>query len=327
MVGVDPVDVRLALAPLEPVHVVLHRLVHVDRVLVDEDLGGEQVDLAQDPRPVRRRVDDHDVLRARPSAARPPRPGSSPSSSTSARRPPGGPCPPSPRNASRSSAGPGPEPVRRARTAARTPRTGGGRAARGGCPGRRRASSGRPPSTNSGWWITYWSTGRRRGHEDRDAHVAPAAGAAHLLPGAGDRARVARQHRDVEPPDVHPELQGVGAHDPEHLAVAQPALDRPALRRQVAGRGSRGSGCAARGPRAGVSRRFESMISTATRLLPNTTVWRPARRNGSAQRWASVSADPRAPGRRVQDRRIHEQEVLLARRRAVAVDRAASAGR
>ena len=37
------------------------------------------------------------------------------------------------------------------------------------------------------------------------------------------------------------------------------------------------------------------MISTATRDLPNTTVWRPALRNGSAQRWASVSADPRAP--------------------------------
>ncbi len=37
------------------------------------------------------------------------------------------------------------------------------------------------------------------------------------------------------------------------------------------------------------------MISTATRDLPNTTVCRPARRNGSAQRSASVSADPRAP--------------------------------
>ena len=53
VVGVDPVDVRLALAPVEPVDVVLDRLVHVDRVLVDEDLGGEQVDLAEDPRPVR----------------------------------------------------------------------------------------------------------------------------------------------------------------------------------------------------------------------------------------------------------------------------------
>ena len=37
------------------------------------------------------------------------------------------------------------------------------------------------------------------------------------------------------------------------------------------------------------------MISTATRARPKTIVWRPARRNGSAQRWACVSAEPRAP--------------------------------
>ena len=53
VVDVDLVDVRLALAPVELVDVVLDRLVDVDRVLVDEDLGGEQVDLAEDPRPVR----------------------------------------------------------------------------------------------------------------------------------------------------------------------------------------------------------------------------------------------------------------------------------
>ena len=37
------------------------------------------------------------------------------------------------------------------------------------------------------------------------------------------------------------------------------------------------------------------MISTEVRLRPNTTVWRPARRNGIAQRWATVIDDPRAP--------------------------------
>ena len=67
VVDVDPPDVGLALVPVEPVDVVLDRLVEVDRLLVDEDLGGEQVDLADDPRPVRRRVDDDDVLgRGRP---------------------------------------------------------------------------------------------------------------------------------------------------------------------------------------------------------------------------------------------------------------------
>ena len=53
VVDVDPMDVGLALVPLEPVHVVLDRLVDVDRALVDEDLGAEQVDLAEDPRAVR----------------------------------------------------------------------------------------------------------------------------------------------------------------------------------------------------------------------------------------------------------------------------------
>jgi hypothetical protein len=57
------VDVRLALTPLEPVDVVLDRLVHVDRAFVDQDLGREQVDLAEHARPVGCRVDDHDVLR------------------------------------------------------------------------------------------------------------------------------------------------------------------------------------------------------------------------------------------------------------------------
>ena len=56
-------DVGLPLTPIQLVDVVLDRLVDVDRVIVDEDLGGEQVDLTEDPRPVRRRVDDDDVLR------------------------------------------------------------------------------------------------------------------------------------------------------------------------------------------------------------------------------------------------------------------------
>ena len=62
------------------------------------------------------------------------------------------------------------------------------------------------------------------------------------------------------------------------------------------------------------------MISTATRARPNTIVWRPARRNGSAQRWAWVSAEPRAPRGRVQERRVDEQDVPRAGRRAVAID-------
>ena len=67
VVDVDPPDVRLALVPVEPVDVELGRFVEVDRVLVDERRRREQVHLADHPRPVRRGVDDHDVLgRGRP---------------------------------------------------------------------------------------------------------------------------------------------------------------------------------------------------------------------------------------------------------------------
>ena len=45
VVDVDPPDVGLALIPVEAVHVELGRLVQVDRVLVDEGLRCEQVNL------------------------------------------------------------------------------------------------------------------------------------------------------------------------------------------------------------------------------------------------------------------------------------------
>ena len=62
VVDVDAVDVGLPLAPVQLVDVVLGGLVEVDRILVDERLGREEVDLPEDARPVWRRVDDHDVL-------------------------------------------------------------------------------------------------------------------------------------------------------------------------------------------------------------------------------------------------------------------------
>ena len=89
---------------------------------------------------------------------------------------------------------------------------------------------------------------RGRGDEDRDADVAAAAGAAHLLPCRGDRARVARKHRDVEAPDVHAQLERVGADDAQHLAVPEAALDRAPLGRQVAGPVAAQARTAARGP-------------------------------------------------------------------------------
>ena len=233
--------------------------------------------------------------RGRPQAT-PPRPGSSPSSSTSGRRPPGGRA--RPRRGTRAGRRPGPARTpRRARTAARTSRTRRwasstwrlsgssarllGLAARAGTPGGG-SRTGRPAS--------------REATRTRDAHVSwrrPARPiCCHV---AGDRARVAGEDRDVERADVDAQLERVRGDDAEDLAVAQPALDRPALRRQVAAAVAADPASAARGPRAAPRAGRSSMISTATRACPNTMVWRPARRNGSAQRWARVSAEPRAP--------------------------------
>ena len=63
VVDVGARDVRLALLPVEPVHVVLHALVDVDRLLVDQEGSREQVHLAKHPVPVTGGVDDDDVLR------------------------------------------------------------------------------------------------------------------------------------------------------------------------------------------------------------------------------------------------------------------------
>ena len=155
-------------------------------------------------------------------------------------------------------------------------------------------------------WITYRSTGDadamtmatltspRRPARPTRCHVAA------MEPAAG-------QHRDVEAADVHAELQGVGGHDAQHLAVAKATLDGPSLRGQVAG-------AVAADPRAGseISAKrlpsVDSMISTAVRVRPKITVCRPARRNGSAHPRERQRRATRAGGR-IQHRRVHEQEV------------------
>jgi hypothetical protein len=75
--------------------------------------------------------------------------------------------------------------------------------------------------------------GARR-DDERDREVLAAPGTADLLPGGRDRAGVAHEHRRLEGADVDAELQRVRRHDAAHRAVAQPALDGAALRRQVA---------------------------------------------------------------------------------------------
>jgi hypothetical protein len=70
--------------------------------------------------------------------------------------------------------------------------------------------------------------------EDGDARAEAPAGAADLLPRPGHRARIAGQDRHVEPTDIHPELERVGRDHAEDLPVPKPAFDRPTLGGQVA---------------------------------------------------------------------------------------------
>ena len=167
---------------------------------------------------------------------------------------------------------------------------------------------------------------RRRRDEDRDAHVAPATGASHLLPGGGDRARVAGQHRDVEAADVDAQLEGVGADDAQDLAVAQPALDRSPLRGQVAA-----AVAAQPRPRAevhpqGLAQVREHDLDGDPRPPEHDRLAAgPQERQGPALGQGQRRAA--RPGRAVEDRRVDQQQVLLARRGAVAIDRPDRAGR
>ncbi len=60
-----------------------------------------------------------------------------------------------------------------------------------------------------------------------------AAGPAQLLPGAGDGAGIAGEHRRLQRADIDSQLQGVGAHHAQDLALPQLPLDLPALLGQV----------------------------------------------------------------------------------------------
>ncbi len=118
-----------------------------------------------------------------------------------------------------------------------------------------------------------------------------------------------------------PELERVGAHDAEHLAVPEAALDRPALRRQVAA-------AIAADPRARPEIGAHRLAKVREHDLDGHP--RAAEDHGLApgpqeRERPSLRERERRPAgarRSVDDRRVHEQQVLLARRRAVAVDRA-----
>ncbi len=51
---------------------------------------------------------------------------------------------------------------------------------------------------------------------------------ARLLPGAGNGPGIPPDNADIQPSDVDPELQGIGANHPQNSSVPEPLFDLPA---------------------------------------------------------------------------------------------------
>ena len=160
---------------------------------------------------------------------------------------------------------------------------------------------------------------RRVGDQHRHRGARAPAGAARLLPGRGDGARIAHQHRRVEAADVDPELERVRGDDPEHRALAQPALDLAALERQVAA-------AVAADDAFGARLRLERLLQVGHEHLGREP------RGGEHDRLQPLAEErQRHVARRVErrladaelavhDRRVVDREVALAARRAALVD-------
>jgi len=73
-------------------------------------------------------------------------------------------------------------------------------------------------------------------HEHTEGRLLGSARATDLLPGGGDRARVAREHDGIKRADVDAELRGRRRHHDVEPSVTEVRLDRAALGRRVAAR-------------------------------------------------------------------------------------------
>ena len=298
---------------------VLHGLMHVDGVLVDQHLGAEQVHLTQDPRPVRGGVNDDHVL-GRSGSKRDLR----------GRKVLRAPVPaPVVRLADVPALTQvGEEVIRRTRA---EPLAGLERPLeRSGAQVRQqdvqvvRVQPGlfRPAAQEELRVVDHvLVNGCLRGHEDCHRDIASPAGPAHLLPGGGDGARVAREDRNIQAADVHAQLEGVGRDDAQHLAIAQASLDGAPLRGQVATPVAADPAARPEVHAQGLAQvgqhdlHRDPALAEDHRLAAGTQEGkRPAlreRKGGAAG----------ARGR-IDHRRVHQEQVLLARRRAVAVDQA-----
>jgi hypothetical protein len=159
---------------------------------------------------------------------------------------------------------------------------------------------------------------RAGGDEDREATGSPP-GPAELLPGGGDRARVAHEDRRLEAADVDAELECIGRHDSRHLARAEAGLDLAPVKRQVAA-------AIAPHPADGVEPRRQVLLKVAQHHLDLEPAAAeddglhagPDPRRGDPAR-LQERAPPHAQGS-VQQRRVVEDQPPLATRGAALID-------
>ena len=159
---------------------------------------------------------------------------------------------------------------------------------------------------------------RARRHEDRDARALPPARPTELLPRPRHRTRIAGQDRHVQPPDVDAELERIGRDDAEDLPVAQAVLDGPALRRQVAAAVAPDAAARAVALAQRLAQTGEQQLDRDPRPTEHDRL-APGAQEGEGPALRQRHGRSASAARRLQDRRVHEQDVALAGRGAVAV--------
>jgi len=158
-----------------------------------------------------------------------------------------------------------------------------------------------------------------RRDEDRDAGALATPGPPELLPGRGDGPGIAREDGGIQPTDVDAEFEGVRRDDPEDLAVTQSALDRPPLGGQVAASvaadpAARPVALAQRLTQPGEQDLDRDPRTAEHDRLPAGAQERQGPALGEGRRRAA------GPARRLDDRRVDEQDVPLAGWRPGPVD-------
>ena len=163
--------------------------------------------------------------------------------------------------------------------------------------------------------------GGRGRHQDRRREPGPPAGPARLLPGRGHRARVPGQERHVEAADVDTQLERIRRHDAQHVPRAEPTLDLAAPVRKIAPAVAADHVRERGGPLDG---RLE--VSQDDLLGEPAPREHDGRHAGPEDRGREparlLQVGPADPELGVDDRRIVEDDDLLAGRRAVLDDQA-----